>query len=85
MPEANGAVLMRHTSQRDALADEQVACEQALVAFVAVDAALSLLLHHAPQFGDEALVPFFVIGLVGENDVALTVERGSVLRVRQVL
>src|SRR6266508_5185489 len=41
--EADGAVLMRDASERDALPQIQIAREEALVAFVPVDRALRLL------------------------------------------
>ena len=44
-PEADRAVLVRDAGQRDALADEQAAREQALVALVTVHRADGLLLH----------------------------------------
>src|SRR5438552_3245523 len=43
--EADRPVLMRHASQRDALAEIQIAREEALMAFVAVHGTLCLLLH----------------------------------------
>jgi hypothetical protein len=43
--EPDGAVLVRHASERDALAEIQIAREEALVAFVAVHGTLGLLLH----------------------------------------
>ena len=43
--EPDGAVLVRHTSERDALAEIQIAREEALMAFVAVHGTLCLLLH----------------------------------------
>ena len=43
--EADGAVLVRDTSERDALAKIQIAREETLVAFVAVYGTLGLLLH----------------------------------------
>src|SRR5439155_13051398 len=43
--ETDGAVLVRHASERDALAEIQIAREEALVAFVAVHGTLGLLLH----------------------------------------
>ena len=43
--EADRPVLVRHASERDALAEIQIAREKALVAFVAVHGTLGLLLH----------------------------------------
>ena len=43
--EPDGAVLVRHAGERDALAEIQIAREEALVAFVAVHGTLGLLLH----------------------------------------
>src|SRR5438034_670522 len=43
--EADGTVLVRHAGERDALAEIQIAREEALVAFVAVHGTLGLLLH----------------------------------------
>jgi hypothetical protein len=85
MSEANGAVLVRHAGQWNALADEQIASKQALVTGVAMHGALRLLLHQATQFGDETRVALCVIGLVAEHDVAVTVQRDPILRVRQML
>src|SRR6266508_6768162 len=43
--EADGTVLVRHASERDALAEIQIPRKEALVAFVAVHGTLGLLLH----------------------------------------
>ncbi len=43
--EADRPVLVRDTSERDALAEIQIAREETLVAFVAVHGTLGLLLH----------------------------------------
>ena len=48
--EPDGAVLVRHASERDALAEIQIAREQTFVALVAMDRALGLLLHKSLAF-----------------------------------
>lgn len=77
MPEANRAILVRHTRQRDFLAHEEIARKQTLMAVVPVRAALGLLLHQVFQLRDEPLVSFFIVRRVGEDDVAVAVEGDS--------
>ena len=68
--ETNRSDLMRHTSQRNALTDVEVAAEQSLMAFAAVDLARGLLLHEFLQLDDEPLVTFFVVRFITENNTA---------------
>ena len=82
--ETDRAVLMRDTGERDALAEEQVSGEKALVAFVPVDRALRLLLHQALKLFDQAFVSFFVVRLVLQNDLAIAIDRDPVVRIGQI-
>ncbi len=43
--ESDGAVLMRNSGERNALAEKQIPCEQAFVALMSVNRAFGLLLH----------------------------------------
>src|SRR3989442_1706485 len=83
--EPDRAVLVRHPRQRDALAEVEVAREEALVALVPVDRALRLRLHQALELGGETSVALLVVGPIREHDVALTVEGHAVVRIGQVL
>src|SRR5439155_25135210 len=78
--EAHRAVLVRDTGERDALAEEQIAGEEALVALVAVDRALGLLLHQALKTFDQAFVSFFVVRLVLLDYRAIAIHRDPVVR-----
>ena len=81
--EANRAVLMRDAGERDALADEEVAREQALVALVAVDRRTCVCCFiRSLSFAMQPLVAFLVVRLVAEDDVAVAVERDAVVRDR---
>jgi len=80
----HGAILVRDTGKRDALADEEIPREEALVAVVAVMRARGLRLHEVLEPFDEALVAGFVVRLVGERDIAVAVERDAILRVGKV-
>ena len=82
--EPNRPVLVRHARQRNALAQEQTAGQESLVALVTVHAAPRLLLHQAFELLDEAPMAFLVIGPIGEHDVAVPVQAHSVLRVGQI-
>ena len=64
VPEANGPVLMRDAGQGNAVADEQIAREEPLVALVAVNWARGLLLHQLLQLAVQPLVALFVVRLV---------------------
>src|SRR5206468_4477073 len=82
--EADRAVLVRYSGKRDALAEEQVSGEKALVALVPVDRALRLLLHQALKLFDQAFVSFFVVRLVLQNDLAIAIDRDPVVRIGQI-
>src|SRR3989475_6268780 len=79
VPEADRPVLVRDARQRDALAEIEVPREQAFVALVAMDATLGLLLHQILELLGQASVPFLVVWLVGEDDVADPVEGDAVV------
>jgi len=83
--EPDGSVLVRHSRQRNPLADIEIAREQPAVALVPVGRAGALPVHQLRQPGDQLLVPLFVVRPVREDDVPLAVEGDPVLRVRQVL
>ena len=68
--EANRSYLMRHTRQRNSLADVQVTREQSLVALMAVNLTCGLLLHEFFELNDQPLVAFFIVRSVTENDFA---------------
>ena len=73
-PKADGAVLMGHPGQWDALADEQIPREQSDMAFMPVDRTFRLLLHQSLEFGNETSVSLLVVRCVAEDDVAVAVE-----------
>src|SRR5262249_41121984 len=79
------AILVSHAGQRNPIAYEQVAREEPLMTFMAMDDACTLLIHQFLKLGVEAFVTFFVVRLVTENDVAVAVEGDAVLGVRQIL
>src|SRR5918995_6547746 len=83
--EANRSYLMRHTGQRNALTDVEVAAEQSLMTFAAVDLARRLLLHQFFQLDDEPLVAFFVVRFVTENDSAGGIECDPIVGIGQIL
>ena len=84
MGKSDGAVLVRHASQGDALANEQAAGQQAFVAGVPMHGAPGLL-HQMLASGDEALVTLCIVRRVGEHDAALPVKADAILRRRQIL
>src|SRR6516164_5471303 len=67
-PKANRPVLMRHTGKRYAITHEQIAREDTLMTFMAMDRASSLLLHKPFQFHVETLVTFLVVLRVLQDD-----------------
>src|SRR5207248_9863847 len=82
--EADGAVLVRHAGERNALPNVQIAREQPLVAAAPVDGAFALLAHELLELLDQPLVPFLVVRLVLEDDAALAIDPDAILRVGQV-
>ena len=54
---------MSHASQRNALAEEQIAGEEALVAVVAVDRAIRAVLHQVLELAVERLWPSSLFGV----------------------
>ena len=82
---ANRSYLMRHTCQRNALTDIEVAAEQSLMAFAAMDLARGLLLHEFLQLDDEPLVTFFVVRFVTENNTAGEIDGDPIVGIGQIL
>jgi hypothetical protein len=78
------AVLMRNSSEWDALAKIQVAGEKTFVALVPVNRASCLLLHQRFEFLNKALVSFFVIWLVLQNDFAVAIDSDPIVRIGQI-
>src|SRR5947209_4444462 len=62
MSESNRAALMCDARQRDALPNEQVSREHALVTISAMNAALALPVHQTLERADQTRVALFVIG-----------------------
>ncbi len=83
VPEADRAVLVRDSSQRELLSNEQVACKQALVALMPVNRAL-LLLQQALQFRLQPLLTLQIVWRVSQNDLAVAVQRHSIVRIWKV-
>jgi len=83
--EADGPVLVGHPREWNALADEQVAGEQALMALMAVHRAGTLLIHQLLELPDEPLVAFLVVRPIRQHDAAVPVEGHAVVGIRQVL
>ncbi len=73
--EADGSVLVRHTGERDALAEEKVAGKQPHMTFMPMGRAFGLLFHEVLKFCNQSVVPFFVVGLISEHKVTLAVDR----------
>src|SRR5437870_5312587 len=82
---ANRTHLMRHACQGNSLTDVQVPSEQSLVALVAVNLALGLLLHQFFQPCYEPFVALFVVGPVAKDDASVGVECNAILGIRQIL
>src|SRR6476619_6711921 len=74
--EADGAVLVRNAGQRDPIADECIQRDQMIIAAGIPDKFLELC--------NKTLVTFTIVRRIREYDVAVTVERDSILRIRQV-
>src|SRR6266436_8657180 len=83
-PEANRAVLMCHTCQRNPLSHEQVSREETFVTFMSMNVALGLLLHQAFELGDQPLMPLVIIDFVFENYFPFTIYGHAVVRIGQV-
>ena len=79
------AVLVCNASQRNALAEEQVAGEETFMALVSMDASISSAVASGSQLFDQPLVAFLVVWLVLQNDLAVAVERDPIVRVGQIL
>jgi hypothetical protein len=83
--ETDGAVLVGDAGERNAFPDKQAACEQPLMAFMPVNRALGLCLHQFFEFGDQPLVAFLIIRLVGKGDASVPVHGDAIVRVRRML
>src|SRR5712692_475920 len=83
-PKTNRAVLVRDARQRNALPDKQIAREQPLMTFMSVNRTSRLTLHETLEFGNEPLVAFLVVRLVGERDAAVAIDGNSIVGVGQV-
>ena len=55
------------------------------MALVPVNRAFGLLLHQSFKFFDQALMSFFVVWFVLQDDLAVAIDCDSVVRVRQIL
>src|SRR5262249_1338829 len=82
--EADGAVLVRDTSDWNPLANKEVAREQANVARISVNGALALLLQQTFQSLDQPLMAFFVVRFVRKDDTAIAVNRNAVVGVGKI-
>src|SRR5690348_6103709 len=83
--EPDRAVLMSHTGERNALAEEQASREDADVTVLAVDRARALTLEQLMHLPAEPAVALLVVRRIREHDVAAAVDRDAIARVRQVL
>ena len=83
-PEAHGAVLMRHSRQRDAFADVGAHVEDVLDAILAMDRARHAA-HELLHLRVQALVPFLVVRRVAELDAAVAAQGQPILRLGQIL
>src|SRR6516165_3055583 len=79
---SNRAILMGDACKWNALTYEHAACKKPRVAIVSVVRTLRLLLQYPFELGDQPLVAFFIIGLIGKSDTAVAVDGNLVVWVR---
>src|SRR5438067_920799 len=82
--EADGAVLVRHAGERNALPNVQIAREQPLVAAAPVDGAFALLAHELLELLDRPLWPFLFVRLVLRTVAAFAMDREGIFRLGKV-
>ena len=69
----DGAVLVRHPGERNALTEKEIAREQTFMALVSVHRTGALLVEEFFEFLDQAFVSFFIVRLVLQHDFTVAV------------
>lgn len=73
---------MSHSRQQELLPDDQIACKQSLMAFVAVNAAM--LLQKALQPGLQLLVSLHVVRVACKDDLSISVQSDAIVGIGQI-